>query len=163
METAEAIREGTFIPPPDTDPATIIILEEIARIWSRMGTGEVNITISVEDFQYYWRRVKECISSSYSKLHFGHYKSAAHSDFLSACHAAKLSLITKTGCTPKRWARGLNVMLKQIAGVALVAKLRAILLIEADFNFHNKLIFGQRMMDLARQHGMVPEDIYSEK
>ena len=34
---------------------------------------------------------------------------------------------------------------------------------EADFNFHNKLIFGQRMMELARQHGMVPEEVYSEK
>ena len=54
-------------------------------------------------------------------------------------------------------------MLEKFAGVALVAKLRAILLIKADFNFHNKLIFGQRMMDLARQHGMVPEEIYSEK
>ena len=32
-ETVEEILEGTFIPPPDTDPATIIILDEIARIW----------------------------------------------------------------------------------------------------------------------------------
>ena len=44
-----------------------------------------------------------------------------------------------------------------------MAKLRAILLVEADFNFHNNLIFGQRMMSLARQHGMVPEETYSEK
>ena len=34
---------------------------------------------------------------------------------------------------------------------------------EADFNFHNKLIFGTRMLDLARRHGLVPEEIYSEK
>ena len=107
--------------------------------------------------------MKERIFLSYSRLHFGHYKSAAHSDFLSSCHAAKLSLITKTGCTPERWARGLNVMIEKIAGVALVAKLRAILFIKADFNFHNKLIFSQRMMDLARQHEMVPEEIYSGK
>ena len=100
-ETAEEILEGTFIPPRDTDPATIIMLGEIARVWSKMGTGEVNITVSIEDFQYYWRRIKERISSSYSKLHFGHYKSAAHSVYLSDCHAAKLSLTTKTGCTPE--------------------------------------------------------------
>ena len=54
-------------------------------------------------------------------------------------------------------------MLEKIDGVALVAKLRAILLIEADFNFHNKLILVQRMMELARQHGMVPEEVYSEE
>ena len=54
-------------------------------------------------------------------------------------------------------------MLEKIAGVAVVTKLRAILLMEVDFNFHNKSIFGKRMMDLARRHGMVPEEIYSEK
>ena len=54
-------------------------------------------------------------------------------------------------------------MLEKIAGVAVVTKLRAILLMGADFNFHNKLIFGKRMMDLARRHGMVPEEIYSKK
>ena len=54
-------------------------------------------------------------------------------------------------------------MLEKIAGVAIVTKLQAILLMEADFNYHNKLIFGKRMMDLARRHGIVPEEIFSEK
>ena len=43
----------------------------------------------------------------------------------------------------------MSVMLEKIAGVALVTKLREILLMEADFNFHNRLIFGDRMMKLA--------------
>ena len=54
-------------------------------------------------------------------------------------------------------------MLEKIAGVALVTKLRAILLMEADFNCHNKLIFGKRMLNLAREHNLVPDEIYSEK
>ena len=82
---------------------------------------------------------------------------------LSEVHALKLSLIPKTGSAPERWARGLSVILEKIAGVAVVTKLRAVLLMESDFNFHNKLIFGKRMMDLARRNGMVPEEIYSEK
>ena len=48
------------------------------------------------------------------------------------------------------------MMLEKIAGVALVTKLRAILLMEADFNFHNRLIFGDCMMKLARENGLVP-------
>ena len=161
--TAEAILEGTFQSPGGVDGPTLILLEEIARIWKKMGEGEVSIVISPEDFQYYWKRAKERTASSYSGLHFAHYKSAAFSDYLSETHALKLSLITRTGSAPERWARGLNVMLEKVAGIALVTKLRAILLMEADFNYHNKLIFGQRMMNLARQHGMVPEEIYSEK
>ena len=80
-KTAEEILEGTFIPPPGTDGPTIIILEEIARIWKKMGDGEVNVVITREDYQHYWKRVKERIASSYSGLHFGHYKAAAFSDY----------------------------------------------------------------------------------
>ena len=68
------------------------------------------------------------------------------------------SLITKTWSAPKIW-----VMLEKIVGVALVTKLRAILLMEADFNYHNRLTFLSCMMDLARLHNMIPEEIFSEK
>ena len=40
------ISEGTFVPPPETNPATIIILKEIARIWRPMSEGEVGIIIT---------------------------------------------------------------------------------------------------------------------
>jgi hypothetical protein len=40
-------------------------------------------------------------------------------------------------------------MLKKKQGVILVSKLWAILLMEADFNFANKTIFGHRMMHFA--------------
>ena len=55
------------------------------------------------------------------------------------------------------------VMLEKIAGMALVTTLQAILLMEADFNFHNKLIFSNRLLNLARKHRMVPEEVFSEK
>ena len=55
----------------------------------------------------------------------------------------------------------LSVLLEKIAGVALVTKLRLILLLEADYNYHSCLIFGKRMMDLAQECGVVPDEIYS--
>ena len=109
--------EGTCLPPPGTTPTTIIILDEIARIWAKMGEGEVDIVVSVEDFQHYWKRAKEKTASSFSGLHFGHYKAIAHSDILSKVHALNLTLISKTGSAPDRWARGLSVMLKKLQGL----------------------------------------------
>jgi sentrin-specific protease 1 len=162
-DAAVQILEGTFTPPTDADGPTLIILEEIARIWQLMGDGEVNIVITQEDYQYYWRKVKESTSSSLSGLHFGHYKAIGWDDELSNILARKLSLISATGSAPQRWARGLSVMLEKIAGVALLTKLRAILLLEADFNQHNKLIFQHRMLALARENGLIPEEIFSEK
>ena len=54
-------------------------------------------------------------------------------------------------------------MLGKIAGLALVNKLRAILLMEADFKMHNKTIFGKRMLDSARAGGVIPEEHFSDK
>ena len=96
----QQILEGTFVPPPGTDRPTMILLEEITRIWDKMGAGEVNIVISKEDFQHYWKHAKEHTLSSFSGMHFGHYKAAAHLDFLSKTHALKLSLITAAVSIP---------------------------------------------------------------
>ncbi len=43
-------------------------------------------------------------------------------------------------------------MLEKIYGCTLVSKLCAILLMEADFNFSNKLAYGVRIMDNVRKH-----------
>ena len=162
--TVIAILERRFeVLPPDTNELTLLLLEEMANIWQMIKNDELDIAVIVDDFNHYWRRAKERTTSSYSKLHFGHYKLAVYPDYLLEVHALKFSLISKTGSASERWARGLLVMLEKIVSVAVVTKFWSILLIEADFNFHNKLIFGKRMMDLARRHGIVPEKIYSKE
>jgi hypothetical protein len=54
-------------------------------------------------------------------------------------------------------------MLEKTLGVTLVTKLRAILLMEADFNATNKIIYGNRMMEKAREYNLMPEEIFSER
>jgi hypothetical protein len=88
---------------------------------------------------------------------------AARSDFRSDVHVRHLTLVTKTGAALKRCSKSLSVMLEKITGVAVVTKLRAIFFTEVDFNCHNRLIFGDRMMKLARENRLVPEEIYSKK
>ena len=54
-------------------------------------------------------------------------------------------------------------MLEKVAGVALVEKLWAILLMEADYNFFNKWVFGFKMMDRQYLKNYIPNDQYSQK
>ena len=82
---------------------------------------------------------------------------------LTSFFAKKISFVAQTGTAPSRWGVGLNVLLEKIAGVALVNKLRAILLMEADFNMHNKFVFANRMMEVAREHNLIPEEQFAEK
>ena len=50
-------------------------------------------------------------------------------------------------------------MLEKRPGVTLIGKLRAILLKEADLNASYKKVFGNRMLDMLRSHGFMPEEI----
>jgi hypothetical protein len=54
-------------------------------------------------------------------------------------------------------------MLEKTLGVMLVTKLRSILLMEGDFNATNKIVYGVRMLQNARKHNQMPEEIFSKK
>jgi hypothetical protein len=71
-------------------------------------------------------------------------------------------MILRRGDVLERWAQGLSVMLEKMFGCALITKLQSILLMEADFNATNKIIYGQRMLQQARQYKLISEEIYSE-
>jgi hypothetical protein len=47
--------------------------------------------------------------------------------------------------------------------IALVNKLWAILLFEADSNMFNSYVFGQRAMEMARLHNLIPQEQYAER
>jgi hypothetical protein len=50
------------------------------------------------------------------------------------------------------------VLLEKAPGVALVEKLQAILLMEGDFIFFNKWIFGHVAVNKLYKIGYIPED-----
>ena len=98
-----------------------------------------------------------------SSLHFGHYKAGARSSHILHLHAMNAAVAIKAGLGLDCWARGLSVMLETIPGCHLVTKLRSILLMEADFNCTKNIIYGNWMLESARQHGYMPDEFYSEK
>jgi hypothetical protein len=61
-------------------------------------------------------------------------------------HALVASLDAKRGIVLDRWSKSISVMLEKIFGCSLVTKLCSILLMEADFNATNKVIYGIRML-----------------
>lgn len=98
-----------------------------------------------------------------SGLHFGHYIAGTDSDLISYCHTLLAYAAVRRGYSPARWERALLCMLEKVASISLVEKMRAILLMEADFNFMNKMIYGDRMLSNARRYGYMAEEIFSEQ
>ena len=56
----------------------------------------------------------------------------------------------------------MSMILEKMLGCTFLNKLRAILLMEADFNHSNKEIFGFRMLENARRYEFIPEEFYSD-
>lgn len=160
--TAKRILDGNYVFPDYFDDDTIAICRECARIRSIIPLNAVSDEITEEDWRK-WRRSKEDTSSSESGLHFGHYKASTKEIILAQFHALKSSLVLKHGVVLDRWSRGLSVMLEKMFGCTLISKLRSILLMEADFNFVNKQIYGIRMLDEVRKYKLMPDEIFSER
>ncbi len=141
--------------PSDVDATTTLVLEEIIQLFDTLQDRHIKIRLGAEVFKYYWRRVQEKTSSSISGIHFGHYKTATYSATFTDFFARKITTIAKCGCPLDLWGHGLQVLLKKIAEVTLVTKLRAILLMEGNFNYMNKWFFGYKAIKKLYKMGYV--------
>jgi hypothetical protein len=119
--------------------------------------------VSIHNFQSYWQGANKRISSSFSCLHFGHYKADSSDKHLSALHAAKLTACARHGTPLGQWGVGLTVLIEKVRGNNNIGKMRAICLLKADFNFYNKLIFARWMMSSAQSKGQIPVEYFATK
>jgi hypothetical protein len=163
MPASNAVLDRTYEAPPNSDVATNELFAEIAAIRRLVTANSVSIVITAEQWKQYWKVVTKETSSSESGIHFGHYIMGSKSCIISHYHAARVLVTLAHAIQLERWSRGLSVMLEKTLGVALVTKLQAILLMEGDFNAANKMVYGVRMLNSARDHNLMPEEIFSER
>ena len=74
-----------------------------------------------------------------------------------------ITVIASAGCPPYRWGNGPQVMLEKITGIALVNKFRAIIVMEADYNFHNKWVFVYQAMNVLLENEYIPKEPFSQQ
>ncbi len=160
---AQQTLEGTYEYPNDLDPATRLLFEEALATYKALSPIKVATYVTPEDFKLFWQMEKERTGSSYSGLHFGPYIAVLHCPNLLLLHAAKLSICARNGVSLARWGKGLTVLLEKILGNVFVHKLCAICLLEADFNWWNKLIFAKRIMQQAIQDGHILQECFAKK
>eukprot|EP00956_Cyclotella_meneghiniana_P004926 scaffold6070_cov41-Cyclotella_meneghiniana.AAC.5 len=160
---AKEVLAGEYDFPLDGHQGTKDIFDEVARIRSIVPENSVSTDLRRPAWKEKWRGSSEKTSSSLSGLHFGHYIAGASSEVISHHHALKATICLKRGFSIDRWKGGMTCILEKLPGCCLVTKLRAILLMEADYNAKNKIIYGVRMMDNARLHKLMQEEIYSEQ
>ena len=108
------------------DKHTCWLLKEVVRIFVKTVEDLITTFITNKYFQDWWLTADENIQSSKLGAHFGHYKAAAHNNYISTLHIAKLNLALQTGVPIKIWGNGLTVLLEKEFGSIYIDKLCAI-------------------------------------
>jgi hypothetical protein len=161
-DAIESILRGTYDFPSGTDDYTQLLLLEAAVLFCSLGEEEIRDLVEREDFQDFWRTTREATESSFSRCHFGHYVSASHDSVISDVHVLSLNTIREMGVSPQRWRNSITVLLEKVFGNRFIDKLRAICLLEADFNWYNKLIFAHRLEQFCRKHDIIPHEQFAK-
>ena len=94
-EAAQQMLEGTCACPEGTDEFTKYFAACLKA--SNQSTMPINIEIMAQDCKDCWNKVKELTSSSYSGLHFSHWKAATRSNWLSEVHALSIEIACSRG------------------------------------------------------------------
>lgn len=134
----EAILDGTYTPPEGVHPYAQELFQQLQRptIQHEFQATEITTDTFVEG----WEKMKEQTSVGISGLRFGHMKTCSSDPYLSKIETSIANIAYTSGYAPRQWETGVSVMLKKKESVDLVSKLRTITLLEADFNFNNKIL-----------------------
>lgn len=158
-EVVQAVLNGTYEPPENADFYAKGLLEFLLR---PQHVEDFSMEVTIDDYIQGWRRAKERTSAGPSRLHFGHFKSLIESPELAELEVTLLNILVRSGYSPSRWRKGLNVMLLKKLGCYDPKTFRTILLYEADLNFLLKLL-GRRMMANAERHGLLAREQYGSR
>jgi hypothetical protein len=119
--------------------------------------------ISQEQYTYEWSRSREFTSTGISQVHFGHFKASCQDNMLLELDRWMAETCLKTGHSLKRWHRGIDVMIPKKSNSLRASQLRTIVLLEADFNFLNKLMGKRIMQNAEKGHTVAAEQFGSRK
>ena len=151
---SQAILNGTYVPPPGLSEGAVRFIQHLRTPPSIVQEGPMPNDISTDSYQYYWKKAKEQTSSGVSGLHFGHYKAGLWSPKLWQLEHGLTNIPNRTGYSPDRWRKCVDVMLLKKELVFLVNKLRTIVLLEPDFQELTKNI-GRTSMRNALKHNVM--------
>jgi len=91
---ARSILNGTYVCPPDTDEYMRQFVDALK--WPLLQPQLISSVLTSANFCTHWKHARECNSSSYSGLHFGHYKAATLVSSLAHLHARFTQLVFMT-------------------------------------------------------------------
>jgi hypothetical protein len=156
--SADLILQGELPIPPTTDVWAAKLIPFLKQV---LPTADL-VDLTPEQYAASWKKVKEKTSAGPSGMTIPHMKAHGTSRFVTEVDTILANLPYRFGFSPRRWRKGLDVMLEKKPGVRQLNKLRAILLYEADFNQNNKRL-GRDMLFRAEDGNAVAVEQFGSR
>ena len=144
-ENIQRVLDGTYVPPPGTDPYTIEFIRELAMPDSIREKGPMDTSLTPEENRKAWESQKGGTASDETTLSFEHYKAACLDDDLNAVDTLLRDIPLTFGFAPPSWLSITDVEILKKLGVYDIEQMRAVQLFAAEFNITNKMI-GKRAL-----------------
>ena len=137
-EKCKDILRGEYKLPKDLDLYTVAYIKELKKL--DLITNTPKAIILAEIFKQGQRQMKEHTSARILGIYFGYLKVCALEDELVDFEATICYIPYATDYSPQEWRQGINAIIEKKGKGNWVQNLRMINLIEADFNYSNKVI-----------------------
>ena len=154
---AEAVLNGTYVPPPDCDPVLQDFLAHCKRP-PGIPTDVCPRHITTTEHSNGWKKAHEHTQAGRSGLTFAMFKANALNPDLAAVDASFQNIGYASGFAFDRWKTGINCMLLKKTNNYLVNKLQTILLLEADSGMNYKKLCRD-VMWFAELAGAIPPEL----
>ena len=134
-------------------------VQEVFDLFYNSQHKSISTCITTEQWIEHWSYEKGRTASSFSGVHFEHHKAYAVKKEIAEIKCKLVNLAILSGQPLSQWRKGVSVMLEKSAGNFNAQKLRAILLLEADFNAMHKIIFNNRLAPNIEAANAIPMEI----
>ena len=106
--------------------------------------------------------MKERTSTGISGIHFGYLKACALEDELVDFEAVIYHIPCATGYSLQEWRQGINTIIEKKGKENQIKDLRTINLIEANFNYSNKVI-AKEVLRCDEANQLIPREQYGSR
>jgi hypothetical protein len=159
---ADSVLDGSFVPPPGTDPYAVKLLAELKMAAAVREAPPMRVVFSVDEHIKGWRKAREFTASGPSGLTFSHFIAGTYDQTIASFDATMANIPYATGYSSLRWQSGTDVMIPKSVASLWVDKLRTLLLLDPEYNQNNKLL-GRSVMAHAEKYGQIPAEQYGSR
>ena len=146
---------GEYSCPDDLDEVLKEFIKELKKATNLINSPKALIPINT--FQEGWKQMWEKTTAEVSDIYFGYMKAYTQSGILSDFEATMSHIPFSIGYSLAEWKNSINTMIAKKGKGNIVQDLHTINLIEADFNFNNKVL-AKMTIECAERNGLLPKE-----